>query len=88
MSVGEENLGIGAISEGDGNWYVVPGVVCALASREIGENVKAGSSGDSSGTSSLIGLKLGDWSSARKGAREGCLGSYAGSGGDCEGSDS
>lgn len=26
-SVGEVNLGIGAISEGDGNWYVWPGVV-------------------------------------------------------------
>ena len=60
LSVGEENLGIGAISEGDGNWNIVPGVVWLLASREMGENVKAGSSGDSSWKSNLMGLKLGD----------------------------
>jgi hypothetical protein len=60
LSVGEENLGIGAISEGDGNWNIVPGVVWLLVSSEMGENVKAGSSGDSSGTSNLMGLKLGD----------------------------
>lgn len=61
----------------------MPGVLWVSVSREIGEKVRAGSSGDSSGTVSFIGLKLGDCNSARDGAGGGCdRGSYVGSGSD------